>query len=459
MPTLCSRTWRRTAPWGYAAKAEGVVMGTELSLAGAWRPDRPWAAALTATGRPSARTSTPRRFSGAGAWEPHVVEDAGAPLGVSVETREAQPAFQGTLGFSWTWSDETETWNLAASAQYLWNGAGYPDPDLFTTHAAGVAALVGSGQIGPEDLYLRGQSYAAASLALSDIARSDEGSPCSGWETWTTARARSPRPPRTRVSRTCGLRYPTGSATERRGASTGSRAPTHTGTLRRDEGTLLLGGCRAVNARILVIEDEPDLARLAGMYLEREGMTCALVPSAEEALARLSSERFDLVILDINLPGMDGFEFLRRLRRDDRVPVMVVSAREADEDVVLGLGLGADEFIVKPCGSPGPGRPRSRPSFAGFGRGQPRGGSCAFGDFELDPETCVLTRGGLRVGLSAKEVDILVFLASSGRAAGHAQGDLREGLGPGLRGSLHRGGLHPTPPAQAGGGSRETPPP
>ncbi len=160
---------------GVAAKAEGVVMGTELSLAGAWRPDRPWAAALTATGPALGADLYAEAVLRGGGMGTYVVEDAGAPLGVSVETREAQPAFQGTLGFSWTWSDETETWNLAASAQYLWNGAGYPDPDIFTTHAAGVAALVGSGQIGPEDLYLRGQSYAAASLALSDIARSDAG--------------------------------------------------------------------------------------------------------------------------------------------------------------------------------------------------------------------------------------------------------------------------------------------
>lgn len=168
-----------------------------------------------------------------------------------------------------------------------------------------------------------------------------------------------------------------------------------------------------MDARILVIEDEPDLARLAGMYLEREGMTCALAPSAEDALVRLASERFDLVILDINLPGMDGFEFLRRLRRDDRVPVVVVSAREADEDVVLGLGLGADEFIVKPVA------PRVLAARVQALLRRLREGSTArrllrFGDFELDPEACVLTRGGRRVGLSGKEVDILVFLASAG---------------------------------------------
>ncbi len=168
-----------------------------------------------------------------------------------------------------------------------------------------------------------------------------------------------------------------------------------------------------MDARILVIEDEPDLARLTGMYLEREGMACVLSPSAEDALARLASERFDLVILDLNLPGMDGFEFLRRLRRDDRVPVMVVSAREADEDVVLGLGLGADDFIVKPV-APRVLAARVQALLRRLREGTASRRLLRFGDYELDPEACVLTRGGRRVGLSAKELDILVFLAAAG---------------------------------------------
>ncbi len=168
-----------------------------------------------------------------------------------------------------------------------------------------------------------------------------------------------------------------------------------------------------MDARILVIEDEPDLARLTGIYLEREGMTCALAPSAEDALARLASERFDLVILDLNLPGMDGFEFLRRLRRDDRVPVMVVSAREADEDVVLGLGLGADEFIVKPT-APRVLAARVQALLRRLREGTVARKILRFGDYELDPEACVLSRDGRRVGLSAKELDILVFLAAAG---------------------------------------------
>lgn len=168
-----------------------------------------------------------------------------------------------------------------------------------------------------------------------------------------------------------------------------------------------------MNARVLVIEDEPDLARLVGMYLEREGLACALAPTAEEALGLLDAGRFDLVILDINLPGMDGFEFLRALRRDNRVPVMVVSAREGDEDIVLGLGLGADEFISKPVA------PRVLVARVQALLRRSRDGLAGrrllrFGDFELDPESCLLTRSGERVGLSGKEVDILVFLVAAG---------------------------------------------
>ena len=85
-----------------------------------------------------------------------------------------------------------------------------------------------------------------------------------------------------------------------------------------------------MKANVLIVEDEEALAQLTKLYLDREGIGNRITSSAEEAQKALAAEKFDLVILDINLPGMDGFEFLQELRKTDTVPVMIVSARETD---------------------------------------------------------------------------------------------------------------------------------
>ncbi|MDX9959060.1 MAG: response regulator transcription factor, partial [Spirochaetia bacterium] len=103
-----------------------------------------------------------------------------------------------------------------------------------------------------------------------------------------------------------------------------------------------------MKAQVLIVEDEEALAQLSAMYLEREGIGSRICGTAELANAAFAEEHFDLVILDINLPGMDGFEFLQDLRKTRSIPVMIVSARETDEDVITGLSMGADEFVSNP---------------------------------------------------------------------------------------------------------------
>jgi DNA-binding response OmpR family regulator len=103
-----------------------------------------------------------------------------------------------------------------------------------------------------------------------------------------------------------------------------------------------------MKARILVIEDMKEMGELIRLYLEKEGAEALLAETAEQGLEIFSKTQPDLIILDINLPGIDGFEFLHRLRRESNVPVMIVSARDSDEDLILGLGIGADEFVTKP---------------------------------------------------------------------------------------------------------------
>jgi DNA-binding response OmpR family regulator len=163
-------------------------------------------------------------------------------------------------------------------------------------------------------------------------------------------------------------------------------------------------------AHILIVEDDRDIADLICLYVKNEGMKADICPTAEDGLDRFVKKKFDLVVLDINLPGMDGFEFLQHLRKESTVPVIVVSARKADEDLVLGLGMGADEFVVKPF-SPRVlvARIRALLRRVSTASGQCQGTIC-FGDFSLDPDAYILLKEGKRIPLSSKEFELLRFL-------------------------------------------------
>jgi DNA-binding response OmpR family regulator len=102
-------------------------------------------------------------------------------------------------------------------------------------------------------------------------------------------------------------------------------------------------------SHILVVDDEPAIVTVVRERLEREGFTVQAVASGEEALAHLDTDPADLVVLDVMLPGIDGFEVLRRLRGSGgQVPVIVLTARDEDVDKIVGLELGADDYLVKP---------------------------------------------------------------------------------------------------------------
>src|SRR3982751_5486582 len=107
--------------------------------------------------------------------------------------------------------------------------------------------------------------------------------------------------------------------------------------------------------RLLIVEDDAPLASGLRRILEAEGHAVDLTSRGEQAVLAASQERFDLVILDIGLPQMDGFEVLRRLRAaEKRIPVLVLTARDAVEDRVHGLDIGADDYMVKPFAMPSP---------------------------------------------------------------------------------------------------------
>jgi DNA-binding response OmpR family regulator len=166
-----------------------------------------------------------------------------------------------------------------------------------------------------------------------------------------------------------------------------------------------------VQARVLIIEDVKEMADLVRLYLQKEGMDAEICETGEAALAQFARERYDLVVLDINLPGMDGFEFLQRLRKTSSVPVMIVSARDADEDMILGLGIGADEFVTKPF-SPKVLVARVRAMLRRTTDLKAGPNSVRFGDFLLDIDGYLLKKGGEKIPLSSKEFEVLAYLAT-----------------------------------------------
>lgn len=103
-----------------------------------------------------------------------------------------------------------------------------------------------------------------------------------------------------------------------------------------------------MNELILVVDDEPKIARLARDYLEQNGFRVLPVTDGVTALAAARQEKPDLIVLDLNLPGMDGLDVCRALRRESNVPIIMLTARVEEADRLIGLELGADDYIVKP---------------------------------------------------------------------------------------------------------------
>jgi two-component system response regulator RegX3 len=170
----------------------------------------------------------------------------------------------------------------------------------------------------------------------------------------------------------------------------------------------------AMQGKILIIEDEKEMADIVAFYLGKEGFEVRAVESAENGFALMEAWKPELVILDINLPGMDGFEFLRRFRQKHTIPVMIVSARDEDEDIIAGLGGGADEFVTKPFSAKVLAA-RVRALFRQVRNIDEAGESrfCRFGPFTLDYDARILKKSGQRVPLSTKEYGCLAFLSAN----------------------------------------------
>ncbi|HVM16887.1 MAG TPA: response regulator transcription factor [Gaiellaceae bacterium] len=163
-------------------------------------------------------------------------------------------------------------------------------------------------------------------------------------------------------------------------------------------------------ATLLLVEDEPSVGALVRTYLERSGYRVVWVRSGEEALVEAQRNAYDLVILDIGLPGLDGFDVCRLLRARSHVPVLMLTARDEEPDRVAGLELGADDYVVKPF-SPRELAARVKAVLRRSARpDEPQPELLVLGDVEVRPREREVTVAGRPVTLTAKELDLLAFL-------------------------------------------------
>jgi DNA-binding response OmpR family regulator len=166
--------------------------------------------------------------------------------------------------------------------------------------------------------------------------------------------------------------------------------------------------------RILIVEDDPDITLGLQDDLRRQGYQVESVGDGASALRRATRETWDLILLDVMLPKLDGFEVCRELRRArSKVPVIMLTAKVQEAEKVLGLELGADDYVTKPF-SPRELRARIKAVLRRFAEDSL--GSFRFGDVEVDFDRAEVRRAGARIDLTATEFRLLsVFIRRRGR--------------------------------------------
>ncbi len=167
--------------------------------------------------------------------------------------------------------------------------------------------------------------------------------------------------------------------------------------------------------RALVVEDDPDIVELVDHYLKAEGFQVEAVGDGRRALERLRAGGCDLVILDLQLPGMDGLALCAELRRDERtraLPVIILTARADEADRVVGLEVGADDYVVKPF-SPKELVARVRALFRRLERKDEEEAALVVGRLEIDPSRHTASWDGRPVRLTAKEFALLLALVEA----------------------------------------------
>jgi len=169
-------------------------------------------------------------------------------------------------------------------------------------------------------------------------------------------------------------------------------------------------------SKILIIEDEVAIADLEKDYLELSGFEVVMEHTGDEGLARALTEEFNLVVLDLMLPGMDGFEVCRQIRENKDIPVIMVSAKKDDIDKIHGLGLGADDYMTKPF-SPSELVARVKAHLARYDRlvntNQKSNDMIEIRGIRIDKTARRVYIDGEEKNFTTKEFDLLTFLAEN----------------------------------------------
>jgi DNA-binding response OmpR family regulator len=165
--------------------------------------------------------------------------------------------------------------------------------------------------------------------------------------------------------------------------------------------------------RMLIADDHKQITQVLKAYAEKDGFEAVIAGNGLEALGKAEGEAFDILLLDVMMPGMDGFEICRRIRQKSNVPVILVTARGEDFERIMGLDIGADDYIVKPF-SPGEVMARVRAVLRRADCAPPKGEPAGLtqGLLHIDIDSALVTLGGEKVELTHKEIDLLYILAS-----------------------------------------------
>jgi len=164
--------------------------------------------------------------------------------------------------------------------------------------------------------------------------------------------------------------------------------------------------------RILMIDDDERLAAMVGEYLGTAGLAVTVAADAQQGLRMLARETYDAVVLDVMLPDLDGFEVCRRIRSGSDVPIVMLTARGDDADLIVGLELGADDYLPKPF-NPRELLARLRAVLRRRTGAGVRGGLLRFGRLEIDTGARIVRVGGEERPLTSYQFDLLLVLAES----------------------------------------------
>jgi two-component system, OmpR family, response regulator RegX3 len=167
---------------------------------------------------------------------------------------------------------------------------------------------------------------------------------------------------------------------------------------------------RAMKLRVLVVEDEPAISEPLAEHLVREGFDAEVASTIQQARTSVDRGSPDVILLDVMLPDGDGRDLCREIRKSSDVPIVMLTARGEEIDRIVGLELGADDYVVKPF-SAGELVARIR-AILRRGRGTSRRGPIEVGPMSLDPSARIVTKNGETLELAAKEFDLLHLLMS-----------------------------------------------